>query len=113
KAVCAIRGTTFSVDESKEHTLVRVHKGQIATWSSLFDKKDKQSKDAPALAEPYPVKGPHPVSMDQWVEIVRALQQITIDGQGGYDRKEFDPQQVAEDPWVAWNMKRDKLASEM
>lgn len=112
KAVCAIRGTTFSVDEGEDHTRIRVHKGQVTTWSSLFDKKQEEPKGSPALSQPVPVKGPHPVSMDKWVEIVSALQQITIDAQGGYDKKNFDPKQISDDPWVAWNMKRDKLASE-
>ena len=112
KAVCAIRGTTFSVDEDKEQTRVRVYKGQVATWSSLFDKKNQVPKGPPVFSEPVPVKGPHPVSMGKWVEVVSALQQITIDAQGGFDKKDFDPNRASDDPWVAWNMERDKLVSE-
>jgi len=107
KAVCAIRGTTFSVDEGKEHTRVRVHEGQVATWSSLFGAKEEKPSDPPILTEPTRVKGPHPVSMDEWVEIVEALQQITIDQKGGYEKEDFDLKTVSEDPWVAWNMSRD------
>ena len=51
------------------------------------------------------------ILMERWVEIVRAFQQITIDAQGGYDKRDFDPERVSGDPWVAWNLERDKLAS--
>jgi len=112
KAVCAIRGTTFSVAEGEEHTRVRVHKGQVATWSSLFDKKEEEPKSPPVFSQPVPVKGPHPVPMGKWVEIVSALQQITIDTQGGYDKEDFDPKPLYEEAWVAWNIQRDKLASQ-
>ena len=107
KAVCAIRGTTFSVDEGKEHTQVRVHTGQVATWSSLL-KERAPSTDPQVLAEPVPVSGPHPVSMGEWVEIVKALQQITIDQKGEYEKEAFDLKTVSDDPWVAWNLLRDK-----
>jgi len=108
KAVCAIRGTTFSVDEEAEHTQVRVHTGQVATWHSLLKKRGTQPAGPSVIAEPVPVRGPHPVSMMEWVEIVKALQQITIDRRGEYEKKEFDLKTVSEDPWVAWNLSRDK-----
>jgi len=111
KAVCAIRGTTFSVDEGKEHTRVQVHKGAVATWSSMLDIIDEKAKAPLQSLKPVPVKGPHPVSIKKWTEIVRALQQITIDAKGGFEKKNFDIKTISKDPWVAWNMDRDKTAS--
>ena len=108
KAVCAIRGTTFSVNEGKTHTQVRVHKGKVATWSSLLEEREEKPAGPPVFSKPTPVKGPHPVSMGEWVEIVSALQQITIDTKGEYEKKDFDLKTVSEDPWVAWNMERDQ-----
>lgn len=112
KAVCAIRGTTFNVDEQNEYTRVHVHKGAVATWSAVFDKPKPKPKGSPMLLKPVPVQGPKPVSIEAWVEIVKALQQITIDNKGGFEKKDFDMQHIAKDPWVAWNMGRDKSASE-
>lgn len=111
KAVCAIRGTIFSIDEGKEHTRVQVHKGAVATWSSVFDKAEEKPQKPLQSLKPVPVKGPYPVPVEKWVEIVKAFQQITIDAKGGYEKKDFDIKSISNDPWIAWNMDRDKTAS--
>jgi hypothetical protein len=105
KAVCAIRGTKFRVDTDDYQTRISVHKGVVATWSALFDKA-KHEPDA-SILKPRPVAGPHPVSMGKWVEIVTAFQQITIDSNGKYEKKDFDVDSIMEDQWVRWNMARD------
>jgi len=105
KAVCAIRGTRFRVDTDDEQTRISVHKGVVATWSALFD-KPKPKPDA-SILKPEPIAGPHPVSMERWVEIVKAFQQITIDSNGKYEKKDFDVDSIMEDQWIKWNMARD------
>ena len=105
KAVCAIRGTKFRVDTDDDQTRISVHKGVVATWSALFD-KPKPKPDA-SMLKPKPITGPHPVSMEKWVEIVKAFQQITIDSNGKYEKKDFNINSIMEDQWVRWNMTRD------
>lgn len=107
KAVCAIRGTKFRVDTDDEQTRISVHKGVVATWSALFDKA-KHETDAD-ISEPHPIAGPHPISMERWVEIVKAFQQITIDSNGKYEKKDLDVDTIMADQWVKWNMTRDML----
>ncbi|MFH1582125.1 MAG: FecR family protein [Pseudomonadota bacterium] len=104
KAVCAIRGTKFRVDTDDDQTRISVHKGVVATWSALFDEAKKP--DA-SILEPKPIAGPHPVSMERWVEIVKSFQQITIDSNGKYEKKDFDVDSIMKDQWVKWNMNRD------
>lgn len=107
KAVCAIRGTQFRVDTGSNHTQISVYSGEVATWSALFDRAEyKANKDA-AISKPYPVAGPEPVSMEKWVEIVKAFQQITIDAKGGYKKQDLDIKSLSENTWVIWNMTRD------
>ena len=105
KAVCAIRGTKFRVDTDDEQTRISVHKGVVATWSALFD-KPKPKPDA-SILKPKPIAGPHPISMERWVEIVKAFQQITIDSKGKYEKKDFNINSIMEDQWVRWNIARD------
>ena len=105
KAVCAIRGTKFRVDTDDYQTRISVHKGVVATWSALFDEA-KPKPDA-SILKPKPIAGPRPVSMERWVEIVTAFQQITIDSNGKYEKKDFDVDSIMEDQWVRWNMARD------
>ena len=107
KAVCAIRGTKFRVDTDDYQTRISVHKGVVATWSALFDEA-KPKPDA-SILKPVPIAGPHPVSMEKWVEIVKAFQQITIDNKGKYEKKDFDADSIMADQWVRWNMSRDGL----
>lgn len=107
KAVCAIRGTKFRVDTDDYQTRISVHKGVVATWSVLFDEA-KHETDA-NISEPHPIAGPHPVSMERWVEIVKAFQQITIDSNGKYEKKDLDIDTMMADQWVKWNMARDRL----
>ncbi|MBU4186422.1 MAG: FecR family protein [Proteobacteria bacterium] len=106
KAVCAIRGTQFRVDTGSNHTRISVYSGEVTTWSALFDRAEY--KDA-AISKPYPVAGPDPVSMEKWVEIVKAFQQITIDAKGRYKKQDLDTKSLSEDTWVIWNMTRDEL----
>jgi hypothetical protein len=109
KAVCAIRGTTFSVEDRKTYTRIRVLEGEVTSWSALFDNKNtlNQTGEMGDSSKPYIVKGPHPISMEEWVEVVKALQQITIDTKGGFEKQNFDLDKLSKDPWVAWNMERD------
>jgi len=109
KAVCAIRGTTFSVEDRNTYTRIRVFEGEVTSWSAAFDNKNMlhQTGESSHTSKPYPVKGPHPISMEEWVEIVKALQQITIDTKGGFEKQDFSLEKISEDPWSAWNMKRD------
>jgi hypothetical protein len=104
KAVCAIRGTKFMVDTNDCQTQISVHKGIVATWSNLSDNPETMT----STLKPEPVSGPHPVSMERWVEIVKAFQQITIDSNGKYKKKDFDIDSAIRDQWVRWNMARDK-----
>jgi len=107
KAVCAIRGTKFRVDTDDKQTRISVHKGIVATWSTLFDKP--KPRPSVGILKPEPVAGPHTVSMKRWVEIVKDFQQITIDTNGKYEKKDFNINSITQDQWIKWNMTRDEL----
>ncbi|MBT3311158.1 MAG: FecR domain-containing protein [Desulfobacterales bacterium] len=109
KAVCSIRGTTFQVNAEKETTRVSVFTGKVATWSSLFDKTKKKIKVNVKVTRPVPVLGPKPVSVEKWVEIVKSFQEITFDSNGHFIKIDLDAKKVERDPWISWNMKRDKI----
>jgi len=111
KAVCAIRGTKVRVDTDDYQTRISVHKGVVATWSALFDKP--KPRPSVAILKPEPVAGPHTVSMKKWVEIVKDFQQITIDSNGKYEKRDFNINSITEDQWIKWNMTRDGLTKEL
>jgi len=111
-AVAGVRGTVYqvNVDEDKS-ALVKVYDGTVYVANPPRD----SAKPIEKVTEPYPVAGPHEVpppmhevSMEEWIVIVRAMQQISISPQGVASKPQnFDPKADAND-WVRWNQERDK-----
>ena len=56
---------------------------------------------------PTQVAGPTEVSMQQWIEIVKAQQQIVVRPDGSYARSDFSLQEDEKLDWVQWNKERD------
>ncbi|MFH1983283.1 MAG: FecR domain-containing protein [Pseudomonadota bacterium] len=109
-AVAGVRGTTYRMDVNDDKSaVVKVYEGEVAV-----SKRTESAAAAapPVLSKPTPVKGPHPVSMEEWVYLVGALQQININADGSAAKPfRFD---IAADlnEWVQWNKLRDGAAGE-
>jgi hypothetical protein len=58
---------------------------------------------------PVQIQGPRQVSLGQWLEIVRAQQQIVIRPDGTYAKSDFSLEEDAKLEWVQWNQERDAL----
>ncbi len=111
-AVAGVRGTVYrvNVDEDKS-ALVKVYDGTVYVANPPRD----TTKPIDKMTEPHPVAGPHEVpppmhkvSMEEWIVIVKAMQQISISPQGVASKpQDFDPKADADD-WVMWNQERDK-----
>jgi len=111
-AVAGVRGTVYrvNVDEDKS-ALVKVYDGTVYVANPPRD----STKPGDKVSEPHPVAGPHEVpppmhevSMEEWIVIVKAMQQISISPQGVASQpQDFDPKADADD-WVTWNQERDK-----
>jgi len=112
KTICAIRGTRFGMDTNRSATRIAVYEGEVEVrpWGDFVDQLDSGKPSDARVKEPVPVAGPHPVTMKEWVEIVQALQQITVDAQGRYSKSALDLEAESRDPWVIWNKERDRLA---
>ncbi len=114
-AVAGVRGTVYRVNvEEDKSALVRVYDGSVYVANPPRDTSESMDK---AIA-PHEVAGPHEVpppyhevSMEEWTEIVKAMQQISISPQGVPSKpQDFDPKTDADD-WVKWNQERDKGVS--
>ena len=106
-AVAGVRGTTYRMNVNDDTSaVVKVYDGEVA----VSKRKEAAAAAAapPILSKPTPVQGPHPVSMEEWVYLVGALQQININPDGTATKPfRFD---IAEDlnEWVQWNKLRDQ-----
>ena len=60
---------------------------------------------------PHQIQGPHQVSLEEWVYIVKSMQQITINPKGQVvSVGEFQGKDPDENtPWVKWNKKREEI----
>jgi len=114
-AVAGVRGTVYRVNaEEDKSALIKVYDGAVYVANPPRDTSEPTDK----ATAPHEVSGPHEVpppyhevSMEEWTEIVKAMQQISISPQGVPSKPEdFDPKADVDD-WVKWNQERDKAIS--
>ncbi|HPC86060.1 MAG TPA: FecR family protein [Smithellaceae bacterium] len=110
-AVAGVRGTVYRMDvETDQSAVVKVYDGEV----NVAGVSRTQSQQPVALGPPKPVagptviEGPKPVSMEQWVYIVRSMQQIQITADGRAQKPRDFTEAEDMDDWVKWNKERDK-----
>jgi len=106
-AVAGVRGTTFRMNVNEDNSAVlKVYGGEVEVRKK--DAKDDAAQAAPPIfTKPVPIKGPHPISMEEWVYIVKSLQQININPDGTATKPfRFDIKADLNE-WVKWNQMRD------
>jgi hypothetical protein len=116
-AVAGVRGTIYRMDvEVDQSALVKVYDGEV----SVAGASRKQPSAVSAVGPPKPVagpsviEGPKPVSMEQWVYIVKSMQQIRVASDGKPQKPEdFTEASEQMDSWVNWNKSRDKKTEDM
>ena len=112
-AAAAITGTVLRMKvESDSTTQLKVYKGevQISKKAEGLTKPVENKSLAPKqVPGPTQVQGPREVTVDEWVKIVKAMQQITIDKKGQIlSYSGFSPMDPDEnDDWVQWNHRLD------
>ncbi|MGA2507297.1 MAG: FecR family protein [Chitinispirillaceae bacterium] len=111
-AVAGVHGTIYqtsvSMDTSAE---IKVFDGEVAVKNRPAATND--SVEGPTeVPGPGEIKGPAEVTLEQWTQIVRAMQELTIDKKG----KPSSVQPFTRndtDTWEQWNEERDKNIEEI
>jgi hypothetical protein len=110
-AVAGVRGTIYRMNvENDKSAIVKVYEGEVSVAAPAIKQEQKPSiVGAPkSIPGPTTVVGPKPVSMNEWVYIIKSMQQITIKSDGKAEEpKEFTEEEDL-DEWVNWNKARDK-----
>jgi len=108
-AVAGVRGTTYRMNVNDDQSaVVKVYDGEVEVRNRL--EAAGVAAAPPVLSEPTEIQGPKEVSMEEWVYLVGALQQININPDGSAAKPfRFD---IAADlnEWVQWNKLRDQAA---
>ncbi len=113
-AVAAVRGTVYRMSVSDDQTTkIAVYSGEVAVDNKpivkfMEQKKAKAGGKQGEIEGPSQIAGPSEVTLEQWVQIVKAQMEITIHPDGTYDIVNFNPIIDSQDDWVRWNQERDK-----
>lgn len=113
-AVVAVRGTIYRMEAAADKTAkVLVYEGSVnvnpSSSEAVSPQQQKSSGKPTQINGPTQIKGPSVVSLKQWVEIVKAQQQIVVKPDGSYKKTDFSLEEDAKSSWVKWNLERDKL----
>jgi hypothetical protein len=111
-AVAGVRGTIYRMNvEEDKSALVKVYDGEVAVSAPAAAEKEQKAQVLGPLqpvAGPIRVAGPKPVSMEEWVYIIRSMQQIRIKSDGRAEEPKDFTEAEDRDAWVNWNKSRDK-----
>ena len=109
-AVAGVRGTIYRMDvEADKSALVKVYKGEVSVAGVETPQQISPtvSRAPQPVSGPEVIAGPKPVSMQEWVYIVKSMQQIRIKSDGKAEEPKDFTEDEDRDAWVDWNKARD------
>jgi len=112
-AAAAITGTVLRMNVGDDSTTqLKVYEGEVKLKPQrVAPPTAVQSLKPQQIPGPGQVPGPREVSVEEWIQIVKAMQQVTVNSKGqivssgSFSNKDADENTS----WVEWNKRRDAL----
>ncbi len=112
-AVAGVYGTVYQTSLDKDSTAeVKVYSGEVAVKNQPSKQGGTSPGDLGEVPGPHEVPGPREVTMEEWTQIIRTMQKITI-GKDGVPSAVTSFKKVSSDTWEQWNEERDKRIAEL
>lgn len=110
-AIVGVRGTVFRMNVAVDRSaMIRVYHGKVAVSKPhRIPAPGEPGSQIQRVPGPTRVPGPHRVTMEEWVRIVEAMQQITVSPEGIPSTPRTFTMEEDLNDWVQWNLKRDRL----
>jgi hypothetical protein len=112
-AAAAITGTVLRLNVAQDSTTqLKVYRGEVHITNAPERKDLKPKSLIPReVPGPYEIPGPREVTLEEWIYIVKSMEQVTIDNRGQLISKgkfsEKDEDEKSD--WVLWNQQRDRV----
>lgn len=114
-SAAAITGTNFRMSDDGELTQMKVYHGEVKITNSQEDINTLTAEpvsnfEKKEISGPKEVDGPKEISLNEWIYVVKNMQQITFDKSGNVTSAgDFSSKDRSENnEWVKWNKTRDR-----
>ena len=110
-AIVGVRGTVFRLNLLADRSaMIRVYRGKVAVRKpQRIPAPGEPGSQIQRVPGPTRVPGPHRVTVEEWIRIVEAMQQITVSAEGIPSKPRTFSMEEDLNDWVQWNLKRDLL----
>jgi hypothetical protein len=108
-AIVGVRGTVFRMNVALDRSsMIRVYRGSVAVSKPhRIPAPGEPGSEIQRVPGPTRVPGPHRVTVEEWIRIVEAMQQITISAEGIPTKPRTFTMEEDLNDWVQWNLERD------